>query len=302
MPTGIILKGIGGFYYVKTCDGVYECKARGVFRKDDLTPLPGDRVNISVIEKEKMTGSIDEILPRDSQLVRPAVANVDQIIVVIAVKSPSPDFILLDKLLIAAEINGVAPIICINKADLDVDGEHHKIIEAYEKTGYKIVLTSAKMDLGFDELKELLTGHITTFAGQSGVGKSTMLNKVMQSMVMETGEISMKIERGRHTTRHAELIELESGGFVVDTPGFSSFELKDIKHDELELFYPEFGQYRNKCRFTGCSHISEPECSIKEALNAGLISYERYTRYVQFYNELRQINPYKEKNKTLKRK
>lgn len=292
MPSGIITKGIGGFYYVSTPEGVYECKARGLFRKNELTPLPGDRVNISVIDDAKKLGTIDEVLPRQSQLLRPAVANVDQIVAVIAIKSPSPDFFLLDKLLITAEQKNLNTIICINKIDLDTDGEHKKIVNAYEKTGYKVILSSSRIDAGFDRLKEALKGRISVFAGQSGVGKSTILNRIMNRRVMETGELSEKIERGRHTTRHAELVELESRGYVVDTPGFSSFELSDIKHEELQFYYPEFAEHINGCRFTHCSHISEPDCSVKEALGRRLIDEGRYARYIQFYNILKQNKEY----------
>jgi len=288
LPSGIIIKGIGGFYYVATPDGIYECKARGIFRKNELTPLPGDRVNVTVIDDKKKVGSLDEILPRSSQLVRPAVANVDLVVVVVAVKSPSPDFFLLDKLLITAEKKGLDAIICINKIDLDAEGAYRKIVQAYEKAGYKIILSSLKTETGFGALKEAMAGRISVLAGQSGVGKSTMLNKIMDNWIMETGEVSRKIDRGRHTTRHAELVQLESGGYVVDTPGFSSFELSGIKPEELQLYYPEFSKSVGGCRFTYCSHISEPGCGVKEAVGQQLIDKDRYNRYIQFYNALKQ--------------
>ncbi|MCX7921875.1 MAG: ribosome small subunit-dependent GTPase A [Clostridia bacterium] len=290
MPEGIIIKGIGGFYYVRADGEIYECKARGIFRKEELTPLPGDRVNISIVDLIGKVGSIDEILPRDNHLIRPAVANVNQIAVVVAVKSPQPDFALLDKLLIASETKGIDSFICVNKIDLDENDEYKKITEDYEKANYKVVALSSKNNTGFDQLKDILSNRITVFAGQSGVGKSTILNHVMNAWVMQTGEVSERIERGKHTTRHAELVELDFGGFIVDTPGFSSFELSDIQHNELEIYYPEFEEYINKCRFTGCSHISEPDCSIKEALDNGLIGSGRYGRYVQFYSALKEAN------------
>ncbi len=287
MPSGTIIKGIGGFYYVKTQDGVYECKARGIFRKGDKTPLPGDRVVLSVIDEEKKTGSVDEILSRDSELVRPAVANVNQLAAVIAVKSPAPDLCLLDKLLITARLKNIDSIVLINKIDLDESGEYKRIIEAYSKTDNRVILLSSELNIGFNDLADEMKGKITVFAGQSGVGKSTILNKILNFSVMKTGEISNKIERGKHTTRHAELIELESGGFVVDTPGFSSFELTDIPYRELELYYPEFEGYLNTCKFDNCSHISEPFCTVKEAVEKRDIDYERYLRYTQFYNILK---------------
>lgn len=297
MPSGIIIKGIGGFYYVKTEAGTYECKARGIFRKTDVTPLPGDMVEISILDEETMKGSMDAILPRKSLLVRPAVANVNQIALVLAAKSPAPDFMLLDKLLITAEIKGIEPIICVNKIDLDEEEEYRKKTDGYKHAGYRIIPMSPKAGAGLEKLRQILTGHITVFAGQSGVGKSTILNRIMDSWVMKTGDVSGKIERGKHTTRHAELLELQDGGYVVDTPGFSSFELTDIEHDTLELYYPEFRQYLNKCRFTGCSHINEPDCCVKEALEKGLIDKDRYNRYIQFYNMLKENKTYKNKRK-----
>ena len=295
MPTGTIIKGIGGFYYVKVEEKVFECKARGIFRKDDITPLPGDSVSIFIVDAHRGTGNIVEISERRTQLVRPSVANVDQVAVIIAVKSPAPDFVLLDKLLITAEIKDIHPIVCINKIDLDETGSHEEIAKAYDKAGYDVLLLNSKRHVGFEALKERLKGKITVFAGQSGVGKSTILNSLSQDSRMETGEVSTKIERGRHTTRHAELFELESGGYVVDTPGFSSFELTDLPYQQLELYYPEFSDYLNKCRFTGCSHITEPECRIKEALAEGFIDMGRYNRYIQFYNSLKQEKGYTKK-------
>ena len=295
MPSGIIIKGIGGFYYVKTDDGVIECKARGVFRKEEITPLPGDRVSITILDPDKKKGSIDSISPRDSQLIRPAVANVNQVAVVAAVKSPQPDFLLLDKLLLTSAMKNINVFICINKIDLDEEGSGERIIEAYGKAGYRVILLSSKIKIGFDSLKEALKDNVTVFAGQSGVGKSTILNGIMNAWVMQTGDISERIERGKHTTRHAELVELEFGGYVVDTPGFSSFELADVKYNELELYYPEFESHLNKCKFTGCSHISEPGCCVKEAFENGLIDMGRYDRYKHLYNSLKDIKQYKQK-------
>lgn len=288
MVPGQIIKGIGGFYYVKTDTGVYECKARGVFRKDSLTPLPGDKVSISVIDEENKIGNIEEIFPRQSQLIRPAVANVNQIAIVIAIKSPQPDFTLLDKLLISTEQKGISAIICINKIDLDEKDEHKNIAKAYEKAMYKVIALSSVTGTGFDELELALRDKTTVFAGQSGVGKSSILNKILNSYVMKTGSISDRIERGRHTTRHAELIELKSGGFVVDTPGFSSFEISGIEANELQNFYPEFREYIGRCKFTGCMHISEPSCEVKAALEKEVLDKGRYNRYVEFYNILRE--------------
>ncbi|MCX7748117.1 MAG: ribosome small subunit-dependent GTPase A [Clostridia bacterium] len=293
MPSGVIIKGIVGFYYVKSGDELYECKPRGIFRKDGLTPLPGDKVLMTVVDQEKKVGCIDKILPRESFFVRPAVSNVNQLAVVIAVRSPGPDYNLLDKLLITSEMKDIHAMVCINKIDLDESEEHKKIIHAYEKAGYPVLVLSSKLNTGFDELETGMIGKITAFAGQSGVGKSTILNHIMKSWVMDTGEISQKIERGKHTTRHAELVELEKGGFVVDTPGFTSYELPDIKQQELQYYYPEFRNYFEGCKFKGCSHISEPGCKVKEALEKGLVDKGRYERYTEFYNELKQRKNYK---------
>jgi ribosome biogenesis GTPase len=283
LPSGIIIKGIGGFYYVSVLQGVYQCKARGVFRKKGLAPLVGDKVIITVVDDERKIGSIDCIEPRSSELVRPAVANVDQVAAVIAIQSPEPDLMLLDKLLITAEKKGISPVICVNKIDLDTTGKYEEFFKAYIKTGYRIILTSFKTNRGYEELKEALRDRVTVFAGQSGVGKSTILNKIMNSRVMETGNISGKINRGKHTTRHAELVKLEAGGYIVDTPGFSSFEITDICHEELHLFYPEFRNFLKECRFSRCSHISEPQCGVKNALDNGFIDKGRYERYTQMY-------------------
>lgn len=287
MPSGVIVKGIGGFYYVKAEGGTYECKARGIFRKDSIVPLPGDRVIISVVDEEKKIGNIEEILPRDLQLIRPAVANINQIALVISVRSPLPDLYLLDKLLITVEKKEISAVICINKIDLDKDEEHNTLVDSYKNTGFRTIILSSVLNTGFDELEKALTDRITVFAGQSGVGKSTILNRVLDSYVMETGSLSDKIGRGKHTTRHAELIELKSGGFVVDTPGFSSFELTDMMPNELQMYYPEFREHFGKCKFNSCSHISEPGCDVKSDLEKGLIDSGRYSRYIEFYNALK---------------
>ena len=292
MPSGIIIKGVGGFYYVESDEGVFECKARGIFRKDGIIPLPGDRICFTVIDKDKKVGNIDRIMPRFSQLVRPSVANVEQVIVVISVKSPSADFMLLDKLLATAEYKELAAVICINKIDLDPDNEHKKIIDIYTSAKYKVIATSIKYGIGLDSLKEALCGKISVLAGQSGVGKSTIINGIMNAGMMKTGELSAKIERGKHTTRHVELIKLCEGGYILDTPGFSSFDVLEIQAEDLQYCYPEFRDYLNTCRFAHCSHISEPGCGVKEALNKGYINTDRYNRYIQLYDYLKQQKKY----------
>lgn len=289
MPFGIIIRGIAGFYYVSSKDdGIYECRARGIFRKKGMTPLTGDRVVFSVTDPVEKKGNIEEITERSTVLVRPAVANVDQIIAVIAAKSPDPDLMLLDKILVTAEDKGIRAIVCINKIDLDEDGKRDKLREPYIKAGYDVIETSFMETEGFNRLKEALNGHISVFAGQSGVGKSTLLNRIMDTVVMKTGNISEKIERGRHTTRHAELIELPGGGYLVDTPGFSSFELTGIGHDRLQFLYPEFAEHIPKCRFTGCSHVFEADCGVKKAVEEGAAEKGRYVRFTELYKALKQ--------------
>lgn len=296
MPAGVILKGIGGFYYVKDdiSGDVYECKPRGVFRKDSIIPLPGDRVGFSVLDDQEKLGNINEIQKRSSELMRPAVANVDQLVIVVAVKAPSPDFMLLDKLLITAEMKNLNILVCINKIDID-DGNAKLIRDAYSLAGYNCIEISSVKNIGYRQLKEELKDHMSVFAGQSGVGKSTILNHIMESWVMETGSVSQKIERGKHTTRHAEIMELKYGGYVADTPGFSSYEMTDVQYNELQDYYPEFKKYLNTCRFTSCSHITEPDCPIRQALERGEIDNNRYQRYIQLYRALKDIPQYKSK-------
>jgi ribosome small subunit-dependent GTPase A len=304
IPSGIVLKGIGGFYYILSGEAVFECKARGIFRKNEMTPLPGDNVIFSILGDEKMKGNLDEILPRSSQLTRPAVSNIGQVITVIAVNSPLPDFLLLDKLLITAGKENINAVVCLNKIDLDSSDERKKIIDTYRNAGYKIILTSKKTNEGIEELKEVLKTRITVFAGQSGVGKSSLLNRIMDDYVMQTGSLSLRTERGKHTTRHAELIPLECGGFIVDTPGFSSFELEEIGHEELQTYYQEFQDLYEKCRFSGCIHINEPDCAVKEAVSNGVIDNGRYERYIELYKYLKQLydTKYKKYNKDKEKK
>lgn len=289
---GKIIRGIAGFYYVHTVDGVYECKARGVFRKDNRKPLVGDDVVMDVVDPEEKKGNIVELLERKSELIRPAVANVDQALVIFAVMNPEPNFNLLDRFLILMAQQGLPCVICFNKADLDQEGKAQEAYEIYKNSGCKILVFSAKEGKGTEELEALLKGKTTTVAGPSGVGKSTLINSLQKSVVMETGAVSEKIKRGKHTTRHTELIAIDKDTYILDTPGFSSLGLFDLEKENLAGFYPEFVPFEKYCRFGGCSHISEPDCGVKEALQESKISPVRYENYCLLYEELKQKKRY----------
>ena len=290
---GKIVKGISGFYYVHVVEsGIYECKAKGIFRNQKIKPLVGDNVTIAVLDEEQMLGNIEEILPRENALIRPAVANIDQALVIFAAAKPKPNFNLLDRFLIMMEYQKVPVILCFNKCDLITEEHQQEIASIYEASGCKILFVSAKKELGLKELQEILEGKTTTVAGPSGVGKSSLINLLAPEACMETGEISKKIERGRHTTRHAELIQLKGDGYIMDTPGFSSLYLPEMEKEELQDCYPEFAAFEPYCRFQGCSHISEPDCGVKEALSEGKIHPVRYENYCQLYGELKDRKKY----------
>ena len=290
---GKIVKGISGFYYVHVVEsGIYECKAKGIFRQQKMKPLVGDDVEIDIISEEKKTGNVAAILPRKNALIRPAVANVDQALLIFAAASPNPNFNLLDRFLVMMGRQDVPVILCFNKCDLITDEQKQEIASIYEASGCKILFVSAKKELGLNALQEILEGKTTTVAGPSGVGKSSLINLLAPEACMETGEISKKIERGRHTTRHAELIQLKGDGYIMDTPGFSSLYLPEMEKEELQDCYPEFAAYEPYCRFQGCSHISEPDCGVKEALSEGKIHPVRYENYCQLYGELKDRKKY----------
>ncbi|MBN2898268.1 MAG: ribosome small subunit-dependent GTPase A [Clostridia bacterium] len=284
MVEGIIIKGIAGFYYVQAGDTVYECKARGKFKNKNETPLVGDCVTISMDGEGK--GVIETIEPRRNELFRPAVANVDQSLIVFALKNPDPHLNLLDKLLILGEYVGIKAIICLNKADIDDINMFEHIRDIYEPIGYKVVVTSVVDQSGFDVLMDELHGRITVLAGPSGVGKSSILNTIQPGLAAKVGEISEKIKRGKHTTRHSELIALESGGYVVDTPGFSSIDIEFVGKEHLATCFPEIREMANACQFNNCMHIKEPNCAVKEAVERGEIHEERYNSYLYFMNLL----------------
>lgn len=290
---GKIMKGIAGFYYVGVAEsGVYECKAKGIFRKDKIKPLVGDDVEIEVLNEEEKLGNIVKILPRRSELIRPAVANIDQALVIFAAREPKPNLSLLDRFLVIMEKQDVPVIICFNKQDLCDEEEVGRLKEIYESCGYPVVLASAKQGEGIEEIKALLRGKTTTVAGPSGVGKSSLTNLLQNEVQMETGEISKKLGRGRHTTRHSQIIQIEEDTWLYDTPGFTSFYVEEIEKEELRFYFREFSKYEGTCRFQGCTHTHEPGCMVKNALEEGKISKERYENYLELYGELKEKRRY----------
>ena len=290
---GKIMKGIAGFYYVGVADsGVYECKAKGIFRKDKIKPLVGDDVEIEVLNEEEKLGNIVKILPRRSELIRPAVANIDQALVIFAAREPKPNLSLLDRFLVIMEKQDVPVIICFNKQDLCDEEEVGRLKEIYEACGYPVVLASAKQGEGIEEIKSRLRGKTTTVAGPSGVGKSSLTNLLQNEVQMETGEISKKLGRGRHTTRHSQIIQIEEDTWLYDTPGFTSFYVEEIEKEELRFYFREFSKYEGTCRFQGCTHTHEPGCMVKNALEEGKISKERYENYLELYGELKEKRRY----------
>lgn len=291
--TGKIIKGIAGFYYVH--DGVsrvYECKAKGIFRNRKVKPLVGDDVEFDVLDEKEQTGNIVDILERKNELIRPAVANIDQALIVFALADPEPNLNLLDRFLITMEAQGVPAVICFNKADLVSEEQSERLRSVYEKAGYEVRLVQAKEGIGMDEIRSLLKGKTTALAGPSGVGKSSITNEIQPEAAMETGAVSEKIRRGRHTTRHSELFFVDPSTFVMDTPGFSTVYVENMKPEELAFCFPEFEEYVPECRFLGCVHVGERECGVKDAVKAGKISKERYENYRLIYEELKNKRRY----------
>lgn len=291
---GKIIKGIAGFYYVH--DGhsrIYECKAKGIFRNRKIKPLVGDNVEFDVLDEETSTGNIVDILPRSSELIRPAVANVDQCVIVFAYRDPEPNLNLLDRFLISMEKNQIPVCICFNKQDLvDPEAAYQTMERYFVGTDYPILGISTYSGEGIDLVREKLMGKTTVLAGPSGVGKSSLINYLLPEASMETGAVSEKIRRGRHTTRHSELFWLDTDTFIFDTPGFSTIYLDDIEADELRFYFPEINLHEGKCRFQGCIHDREPDCRVKQALNDGEISAERYEHYISFVHECKNRRKY----------
>ncbi|ONI45926.1 ribosome small subunit-dependent GTPase A [Candidatus Epulonipiscioides gigas] len=293
---GKIIKGIAGFFYVAPTESkqIYECKARGKFRNENQTPLIGDIVKISTTNYEGSTagnflqGTIDKILPRKNKLIRPPVANVDQGIIVFSLSYPVMHLDLLDRFLVMMEISKIDAIIVLNKLDEVINERYKEIVAGYKLTGYNVICTSVKDDnINIEQIKDLLKNKTSFFAGPSGVGKSSLLNAICPNFKLETGQVSQKIKRGKHTTRHTELLTLAFGGYVLDTPGFTSLKFDIIEPNLLKNYFIEFNQYENECKFKGCTHIHEPGCNVKKAVEDNKIYKSRYQSYLNYFEELK---------------
>ncbi len=290
---GLIIKAIAGFCYVEVGDAVYECKPRGSFRKEGVSPVAGDRVEIS-LNGEK--GVVERILERKNLLIRPPLANIDKLFIVSSYAVPSVNTLLIDRMIAIAEHFSIEPILVFNKADL---GDFGDVVKVYSDIGYKTFVVSAETCTGIDAIKNELKDSISAFSGNSGVGKSSILNRLMPQLQLNTGEVSEKLGRGRHTTRQVELFKVE-GGYVADTPGFSSFEITDFQlddKDELMYLFKEFNEYLGCCKFNSCAHITEPDCAVLAAVGSGMISKSRHSSYVSMYDSIKNIKPWERKEK-----
>lgn len=288
---GLIKKGIGGFYYVETDKGLIEAKGRGILKKDGITLMVGDNVEISIIDEPEKKGVIEAILPRKNQFIRPPIANVDIFAIVFAPQKPKPNFALIDKFLIMAKMKGAEAIICINKCDLASEDEIAEIKAMYAPV-YPVLEISAKTGKGINALENEISGKRVALAGPSGVGKSTILNSMIPHANMETGSISEKTQRGKHTTRHVEIFDAYKDAKVFDTPGFTSFEILEAEEDNLQAYYPEFEPYAGSCRYDNCKHIKEPGCTVQKAVSDGRIHPKRYDSYVSNMEEIRKRKKY----------
>ena len=286
---GKIIKGIGGFYYIKTSEGIIECKARGKFRHKDMKPMVGDNVTIRM---EHGKGVIEDIHKRTSEIIRPTVANVTLAFVVFAIKNPDLNFDLLNRFLLLCESNNIEAIVCLNKVDLASEEEKELVKAKINDIGYEVLFINAKKGEGIDKLRERMNGNVTVLCGPSGAGKSTLINTLTDKEHMETGDVSDKIGRGKHTTRHSELIDIDNG-YIVDTPGFSTLDVSFIEKDDLKLYFPDFQEFNNECKFRGCMHHKEPGCAVKDAVEEGKINKFRYEFYIRTLKEILDGRKYK---------
>ena len=289
MQKGIVISNISNLYIVELENNkICTCSARGKFKSNDISPVAGDFVEVEIEDEEKLTGVIDRIYPRSVDIKRPKMANISQIILVVSMKLPKPDLELLDKQLVYAEYMGIKPVIVLNKIDLEDEEKINNIAEVYEKIGYKVIKTNAKEGLGIQELKSLFKGNITAFSGNSGVGKSTLINALFEDNITEEGLISSKNKRGKNTTTQVRMYKIENDSYIADTPGFSAFEISEIESTDLCHYFKEFVSHISKCEFVGCSHIKEEKCGIKQAIEKGEISKERYERYCKIYSDIKE--------------
>ncbi len=290
---GKIVRGIAGFYYVDVMEtGVFECKAKGIFRNNNEKPLVGDNVELEILDMENMLGNITSILPRKNSIIRPAVANADQAVIIFAASYPKPDLNLLDRFLLMMAMQDIPVSVCFNKTDDADEGIVMQLSGNYKDSGCRVFMTSTVTGEGLAGFKESLNGRTTVLAGPSGVGKSSVLNQLFPEAGMAVGDISSKIKRGKHTTRHSELFGMGGGTYIMDTPGFTSLRLPDTRKEDIKEYYPEFQKYTGECRFSGCVHINEPGCAVKEAAGRGDISRSRYDNYKQFYEEISRLKKY----------
>lgn len=285
---GKIVKAIAGFYYVDVAEsGIYKCRAKGVFRKEGKKPLVGDDVCMDVTHEGDREGNVTEILPRKNELFRPSVANIDQVLIFFALKTPDPNYLLIDRFLISASLCRIPGILCFNKTDAANEDEISEVRENYRNCGFPLHFVSVRKGEGIEELSRLLEGRTTALAGPSGSGKSSLTNALSGTEAMEVGDISKKLARGKNTTRHIELLRVGRDTFLCDTPGFSALDTEGLLKHELKEYFAEFNPYEGKCRFQGCVHIGEPDCAVKEAVRAGVISQRRYDNYAALYEELK---------------
>lgn len=288
---GKIIKGVGGFYYVKSfkSDRITECRARGKFRKNGIKPYIGDNVSYSYDDNSCNTGGyITDIFPRKNCFIRPPISNIDKLLIISASSNPQPDYLYIDKLTVICKFNNVEPVLCINKSDLACDADLDKFVDIYSKAGYKVFVTSAKKNIGISDLKEYISGSVTAVCGFSGVGKSSVLNSMVGKKMFEVGEISNKLHRGKHTTRHVELIECEDLLYLADTPGFSMLDLpNEITADNLSDFFNEFEEFVSECKFASCKHLTSNVCGVCAAVKKNIISASRYESYINLYDKLK---------------
>ena len=285
---GLIIENRTNLYKIETKEKIYEATARGKFKKDEITPVVGDIVEIQVIDEENSKAVIENIEERKVYIKRPKLANITQIIFVVSSKDPKPDLLMLDKQLAFAEFLGIKAVIVLNKTDLDKKKEFQNIKQVYEKIGYKIIETNAKNREGIKELREILKNNINAFSGNSGVGKSTLINGIFNNEITQEGEISKKNKRGKNTTTSTKLYEIDKNTYIADTPGFSTFDISEIESKDLAQYFIEFNKYIPNCEFVGCTHIKEENCGIKEAIEEGNIAQSRYERFCRIYSELKE--------------